>query len=168
MPQPGRRTTRDDSVLTSKIKIEVRRRCFALQCSEERPLPYMNLKHFEHRLRLKQHELLSSLAGSGTAGSAAGEPAVEEGIDVSSLLATSESPKEGCVLSQTLAEVQYALGRLGDDSYDKCVDCGNPIEATRLKAIPWTLYCLADQQKRDLKKSPAKQYPGGLPYSQSA
>jgi len=94
----------------------VYRRCFDLQCIEEQPLPYMNLKYFEHRLRLKQHELLSSLASGGSEAFAAGEPAVEEGTDDSSPLPNSESPKEGCVLSQTLAEVQYALGRLGDDS----------------------------------------------------
>jgi DnaK suppressor protein len=64
--------------------------------------------------------------------------------------------------------VQHALGRLGSDSFDKCIVCGNPIETARLKAIPWTLYCLEDQQKRDLKKSPAKQYPDEFTYSQSA
>ncbi len=120
----------------------------------------MNLKHLEHRLRLKQHELLSSLAGVGGEAFAAGDSAVGEGAP--------ESLKEG-TLGQTLAaEVQYALGRLGSDSFDKCISCGKPIETNRLKAIPWTLYCLEDQHKRDPRKSPAKQDPDEFTYSQSA
>jgi len=108
----------------------------------------MNLKHFEPRLRLKQHELLSSLAG------------IENVIGEEHL---SSAPGQGHALDEMLAEVQHALERLGDGTYGKCADCGNPIEPASLNATPWTLYCPEDQQKRDQKRSAAE-----LSFSRSA
>ena len=76
----------------------------------------MNLKHVEQRLRVKEHELLFSLA------------AMNNGASL-----------------ETLESVQEALRRLGNGSYGKCVKCGGPIEAAQLKASPWNLCCAADQ-----------------------
>lgn len=42
--------------------------------------------------------------------------------------------------------LEEALRRLGDGSYGKCIDCGGPIEAKRLEAVPWALRCLEDQE----------------------
>ena len=50
---------------------------------------------------------------------------------------------------QELREVRDALARLDDGSFGKCLDCGREIPAARLAAIPWTAYCLEDQEKRD-------------------
>ena len=79
----------------------------------------MNLKHVEQRLRVKQHELLSSLAST-------------------------DNPTS----SETLDSVQEALRRLGDGNYGKCAQCGGPIEAAQLKSAPWSLYCLAHQEEK--------------------
>ena len=76
----------------------------------------MNLKHVEQRLRVKEHELLFSLA------------AMNNGTS-----------------SETLQSVQEALRRLGNGNYGKCLKCGGPIEAAQLKTTPWALYCVADQ-----------------------
>jgi RNA polymerase-binding transcription factor DksA len=84
----------------------------------------MNLKHVEQRLRVKQHELLFNLAAMGNETS-----------------------------SETLENVQEALRRLGDGNYGKCAKCGSPIEAARLKATPWSLYCLGDQHAIELTRS---------------
>lgn len=48
-----------------------------------------------------------------------------------------------------LQDVRDALKRLDDGTFGKCVDCGREIPAARLAAIPWTAYCLEDQEKRD-------------------
>lgn len=41
-----------------------------------------------------------------------------------------------------LAEVEAALSRLQSGTYGRCEECGQPIEAARLQALPWTRYCL--------------------------
>jgi RNA polymerase-binding protein DksA len=35
-----------------------------------------------------------------------------------------------------------ALERIGDGSYGRCVECGQPISAQRLNAIPYTPHCV--------------------------
>ena len=45
--------------------------------------------------------------------------------------------------------VQDALKRIEDGSYGICIDCGKPIEPARLAAVPWTPYCLTDQERHD-------------------
>jgi DnaK suppressor protein len=79
-----------------------------------------------------------------------GEAEVRDSIDdATSSPGTSESFEEGALVSQTLEEVRDALHRLADGSYGKCTLCGRQIERTRLEAVPWTPYCLKDQQKQD-------------------
>lgn len=50
---------------------------------------------------------------------------------------------------RTLSEIEDALGRINGGTYGRCVDCGKPIETARLEAVPWTRYCLEDQEKHD-------------------
>ena len=42
--------------------------------------------------------------------------------------------------------LEEALHRLAEGSYGKCIDCGGPIEAKRLEAVPWAQRCLEDQE----------------------
>jgi DnaK suppressor protein len=46
-----------------------------------------------------------------------------------------------------LEQVEDALKRVADGTYGKCVVCGKTIAPARLAAIPWTPYCLEDQEK---------------------
>jgi RNA polymerase-binding transcription factor DksA len=39
-----------------------------------------------------------------------------------------------------LYEVEEALRRIGNDAYGICEETGRPIEASRLKAVPWTRF----------------------------
>jgi len=48
-----------------------------------------------------------------------------------------------------LTEVRAALDRIDDGTFGKCIDCGKQIPEGRLEAIPWTAYCLEDQEKHD-------------------
>jgi RNA polymerase-binding transcription factor len=47
-------------------------------------------------------------------------------------------------LAETLAEVERALGKLGDGegTYGSCEDCGRPIDPARLEAKPAARYCI--------------------------
>ena len=46
-----------------------------------------------------------------------------------------------------LREVEQALDRLDRGEYGCCLECEEPIAAKRLRAVPWTRYCLSCQEK---------------------
>jgi DnaK suppressor protein len=112
----------------------------------------MNTEHFEKLLRDKERELQSSLAGLEGDARASGAAEVRDTTDdASSSEETSESLEEGALVSQTLEQVRDALHRIEDGSYGTCTQCGRRIDASRLEAVPWTPYCLEDQEKHDGK-----------------
>ncbi len=109
----------------------------------------MNVEHFKERLREKERELQSSLAGLEGEARASGESEVRDATDdATSSEETSESLDEGALVSGTLEQVRDALRRLHDGSYGRCTVCGRPIEQARLEAVPWTPYCMADREKQ--------------------
>src|SRR5580693_2996818 len=112
----------------------------------------MNTEHFRKLLRDKERELQSNLAELEGEARASGESEVRDSTDdATSSQGTSESLGEGALMSQTLEQVQDALQRIKDGVYGKCIICGRQIEGARLEAIPWTPYCLDDQEKQDRK-----------------
>ena len=56
---------------------------------------------------------------------------------------------EGELAYDTLTMVQDALKRIKDGTFGICIYCGETIYTARLNAVPWTPYCLADQEKHD-------------------
>ena len=50
--------------------------------------------------------------------------------------------------SRMLREVEKSLKRIADGTYGVCEGCDQEISPNRLKAIPWTQYCLACQELR--------------------
>ena len=50
--------------------------------------------------------------------------------------------------SQMLKEIERSLKLMTEGTYGVCEDCGEEISANRLKAIPWTRYCLNCQEQR--------------------
>jgi DnaK suppressor protein len=54
-----------------------------------------------------------------------------------------------------LAEVEAALLRVAEGRFGRCLDCGRPIGATRLSALPWTAYCHRCAARRDGGEPPA-------------
>ena len=47
-----------------------------------------------------------------------------------------------------LREIKGALERIADGTYGTCMDCGMPVSAKRLEALPWALYCVTCQERR--------------------
>ncbi|MBI4511856.1 MAG: TraR/DksA family transcriptional regulator [Deltaproteobacteria bacterium] len=43
-------------------------------------------------------------------------------------------------------QMEEALKRITRGVYGQCVDCGGPIEISRLRAVPWALRCAEDQE----------------------
>jgi DnaK suppressor protein len=42
----------------------------------------------------------------------------------------------------TVAEIDQALVRLDEETYGRCVACGEPIPEERLQAVPWAALCV--------------------------
>ncbi|MEO7888895.1 MAG: TraR/DksA family transcriptional regulator [Vicinamibacterales bacterium] len=51
--------------------------------------------------------------------------------------------------AKILQAIEEALYRMDKGNYGVCRDCGDPIAAARLEAIPWTRVCIACKQKQN-------------------
>ena len=50
--------------------------------------------------------------------------------------------------AKILQAIEEALVRMDKGTYGICRDCGDPIAAPRLQAIPWTRSCISCKQKQ--------------------
>src|SRR5215208_3868442 len=50
--------------------------------------------------------------------------------------------------AKILQAIEEALVRMDKGTYGVCRDCGDPIAAARLQAIPWTRVCISCKQKQ--------------------
>jgi DnaK suppressor protein len=51
--------------------------------------------------------------------------------------------------AKILQAIEEALVRMDKGTYGVCRDCGDPIAAARLEAIPWTRVCISCKQKQN-------------------
>jgi DnaK suppressor protein len=110
----------------------------------------MDIKHFEQKLLEKQREYEAVIGALEDEARDDADGDVKDSGDLATAdLSTSEVLDEGTRATEILEEIQDALQRIKDGTYGKCVECGRAIEPARLEAIPWTPYCLEDQEKRD-------------------
>src|SRR5438876_9949777 len=101
----------------------------------------MDIEHFRQRLLAREQELLDYIARFENEGRESRTVEVEDPIDqVTSSENKAASFQEGTLAAQTLKQVRDALRRIDERRYGTCIDCGRPIEAARLEAIPWTPY----------------------------
>jgi RNA polymerase-binding transcription factor len=111
----------------------------------------VNQTHIKDLLLDKERELTAALARTKTEA----REAADQGVEGDAVDQTVNAENREALLQESssewtqLVQVRDALKRLEDGTYGKCVDCGRPIEPARLKAIPWTPYCLADQERHD-------------------
>lgn len=50
--------------------------------------------------------------------------------------------------AKILAAIEEALTRIDKGTYGLCRDCGEPISAARLDAIPWTRVCISCKERQ--------------------
>ncbi|MGE0593612.1 MAG: TraR/DksA family transcriptional regulator [Vicinamibacterales bacterium] len=50
--------------------------------------------------------------------------------------------------AKILQAIEEALGRIDQGTFGVCRDCGGPIAAARLNAIPWTRVCITCKEKQ--------------------
>ena len=110
----------------------------------------MNIVEWKKQLQAKERYLL----GTMTRGAADARKSRDAEIQDRTDQVASSEMKEGRFQENSydwnlLIEVREALQRLENGSFGKCADCGEQIDSDRLNAIPWTPYCLTDQNRRD-------------------
>lgn len=114
----------------------------------------MNTGHYKELLLAKQRELQDDIAR--LKGEVREPPAgVEDTADEATTSQNkSTALEENTFATGTLLQVEDALRRIEEGAYGHCLDCGRSIEPARLEAVPWTPYCLEDQQKHDAESPP--------------
>ena len=116
----------------------------------------MDTGHFKVKLLEKQRELLVEIGRLEAAAREARDTEVEDPIDsVTSSEGRAEAFRESSLEWQTLTQVRDALTRIDENRYGSCLECGRRIEPARLEAVPWTPYCLEDQEKLDRREDRA-------------
>jgi DnaK suppressor protein len=98
----------------------------------------------------KQQELVESYQRD----MAAGNEQPDDGIqDLADKAASAYSKELNFSLSdgerETLVLVEEALRRIDDNTYGNCFNCGQTIGEKRLKAVPWTRYCIDCQELQE-------------------
>jgi DnaK suppressor protein len=111
---------------------------------------------YKRLLEAEERRLLGSLKHS--------QPDVQELSDASSAIDWSDASvadEEKSNLFQeadgdlaTLNQVRDALKRIENGTFGKCVVDGGPIDEKRLRAVPWTPYCLKHEQLLEKKTPP--------------
>jgi DnaK suppressor protein len=111
----------------------------------------MTTEHAKKLLLEKERSLLEELdrlqdeiSDSGDVGDPVDAAASDE--------ATGDASENLSKVTETLEDVRSALQRIEAGTYGRCVVCGRPIEPKRLEAVPWTPYCLEDQERIDRER----------------
>ena len=116
----------------------------------------MNIEHYKQRL-LDLEKTLSARIGQETNQGRA--EYIDTAHDVGDASVADEVASEEFTEAEhnadVLQQVRDALGRVEDGTYGTCIVDGGPIEEKRLRAVPWTPYCL-DHQARIEAVAPAK------------
>lgn len=107
----------------------------------------MNISELESRLREKERELWTDMTRTETEARALGEAEAQNTVGSSETKETVFQKTTSDWLAFT--QVRDALQRIRDGTYGKCVDCGGQIEEDRLTSVPWTPYCLEDQNRHE-------------------
>jgi DnaK suppressor protein len=110
----------------------------------------MNVQHYKELLLTREQELTAEVARFDTEARESRTAEVEDPIDaVTSDESKAANFKLGDVALRNLQLARAALQRIEAGTYGVCIDCGRPIENTRLEAVSWTPYCREDQEKHD-------------------
>ena len=119
----------------------------------------MNIEHFKKQLLKLEKELAARTEGHLERGrEQTKDDSVQDQGDASvAEQVASQEFTEAELDSNVLQQVRDALQRIDNHSYGKCIVDGEPIEPKRLKAMPWTPYCLKHQEALEAKAG--RQYP---------
>ena len=110
----------------------------------------MKLEKVRQQLEVKRNEVLEGVSRARAMGAEeddAGAPDIADRATSAFQREFSFSLTES--ENRVLRLVYEALARLDKGTYGKCVNCQQPIEDARLKAIPWARHCIACEELHD-------------------
>jgi DnaK suppressor protein len=109
----------------------------------------MNVAGYEERLLGKRSEILAASADVKPVQPTTGTPSRQG--DLADQATGNNEVHIQLKLKQTdakiLQAIEEALGRIEQGTYGVCRDCGDPVAAARLNAIPWTRVCITCNEK---------------------
>ena len=100
----------------------------------------VDLKETKERLESRLRELTTRAAKIDTSLRAPGAKDSEERASERENDEVLEALDEAAV--KEIADVRAALERIANRKYDLCAECGDPIGAERLAALPYTSRCI--------------------------
>ena len=63
---------------------------------------------------------------------------------------------------ERVRSIREAMKAIDRGQYGECVRCGEDINETRLKAIPWATMCIRCQEHAEMERSSSRMVPAGL------
>jgi DnaK suppressor protein len=105
------------------------------------------LKKKEQLLEIIESEIANEIEGAES-GNITGDIVDEANSSYEHLIYSSLTEKE----QEKLGQINFALARIKDDVYGKCVVCGRAIDEKRLLAIPEAKMCIACKAKQERRK----------------
>ena len=108
--------------------------------------PLSDSKQYRELLLAKRAELLREIGSKIPGLSEPGPSAEDDRAPASHDQFISLEVQRRCY--RTMKEIDAALDRLTTGDYGVCVNCGEPINARRLAAIPWAAHCIRCQETK--------------------
>ena len=111
----------------------------------------MDLNEYRNLLLAKEKDLSAELEADGEGARGLDADSAHETADqsvnddIKSNLFT-----EGDVQWNVLQQVREALSRIDNGTYGKCAVDGKPIAEKRLRAVPWTRYCIKHEEQTEV------------------
>jgi len=86
---------------------------------------------------------------------------IDSAVDELDLSFLNQNKEIDCTLITTynekLKNIENAIDRLAEGNYGACQKCGDPIPEKRLEALPFAIYCVPCQKKKEEKGKEANQ-----------
>ena len=114
----------------------------------------MDVSTYKDSLLRKRSEILSAGAGAKPIQSTEGTSSRQG--DLADQATGNNEVHIQLKLKQTdakiLQAIEEALWRIEQGTYGVCRDCGEPVAAARLNAIPWTRVCITCKEKQSARR----------------
>ena len=112
----------------------------------------MNVARYKNSLLRKRSEVLTAGAGAAAKPIQTTEGTSSRQGDLADQATGNNEVHIQLKLKQTdakiLQAIEEALWRIEQGSFGVCRDCGEPVAAARLNAIPWTRVCITCKEKQ--------------------
>ena len=115
----------------------------------------MDVARYKHALLTKRSEITEADAGAGAKPVQTTEGTSSRQGDLADQATGNNEVHIQLKLKQTdakiLQAIEEALWRIEQGTYGVCRDCGEPVAAARLNAIPWTRVCITCKENQSAR-----------------